>query len=223
MAPTITIPWIAFVPDMSGVCSRGGTFEITSKPRKIASTRIVSSIRNEGSLTPSPPSGHTGAGSDLVLEVEHQLAVRAQVLEHGGDVAGVELARVVRHRGGEVRRSRRSSRPHARPPRRARSARSCRLPPPRDRRSPTPGASHDRTRRNELRRGPAGDECGRDHGVELSGICSARASCCLRLLLVRELAARSRLPSLRHGLRGPGRSRRGSRPAPGRPAERRTR
>ena len=43
IAPTITIPWIAFVPDISGVCSIVGTFEITSKPRKIASTRIVSS------------------------------------------------------------------------------------------------------------------------------------------------------------------------------------
>jgi hypothetical protein len=28
---------------MSGVCSIAGTFEITSKPRKIASTRIVTS------------------------------------------------------------------------------------------------------------------------------------------------------------------------------------
>ena len=43
MAPTTTIPWIAFVPDINGVCSSVGTFEITSNPRKIASTRIVSS------------------------------------------------------------------------------------------------------------------------------------------------------------------------------------
>ena len=43
MAPTTTMPWIAFVPDISGVCSSVGTFEITSNPRKIASTRIVSS------------------------------------------------------------------------------------------------------------------------------------------------------------------------------------
>src|SRR5205823_1120185 len=43
IAPTTTIPWIALVPDISGVCSRVGTFEITSKPRKIASTRIVTS------------------------------------------------------------------------------------------------------------------------------------------------------------------------------------
>ena len=34
IAPTITIPWIAFVPDMSGVCSSVGTFEITSNRRR---------------------------------------------------------------------------------------------------------------------------------------------------------------------------------------------
>ena len=45
-APTITMPWIAFVPDISGVCSSVGTFEITSMPRKIASARIVSSTTN---------------------------------------------------------------------------------------------------------------------------------------------------------------------------------
>ena len=59
IAPTITIPWIAFVPDISGVCSIAGTFAITSKPRKIASTRIVTS--NTSSVvwlmqSPSPSS-----------------------------------------------------------------------------------------------------------------------------------------------------------------------
>ncbi len=43
----MTMPWIAFVPDMSGVCSSVGTFEITSKPRKTASTSTVSSIRKD--------------------------------------------------------------------------------------------------------------------------------------------------------------------------------
>ena len=28
IAPTMTMPWMAFVPDMSGVCSIVGTFEI---------------------------------------------------------------------------------------------------------------------------------------------------------------------------------------------------
>src|SRR6266508_3345386 len=44
IAPTITIPWIALVPDIRGVCTSVGTFEITSTPRKIASARIVSSM-----------------------------------------------------------------------------------------------------------------------------------------------------------------------------------
>ena len=38
IAPTITIPWIAFAPLMSGVWSVDGTFETTSKPTKIART-----------------------------------------------------------------------------------------------------------------------------------------------------------------------------------------
>jgi hypothetical protein len=58
MAPTMMMPWMKFVPDISGVCSIAGTFEITSKPRKIASTRIVSSITREMSpvmrMPPSP-------------------------------------------------------------------------------------------------------------------------------------------------------------------------
>ena len=45
IAPTITIPWIAFVPDISGVCRSVGTFEITCTPRKAARIRTVSSIR----------------------------------------------------------------------------------------------------------------------------------------------------------------------------------
>ena len=38
------MPWIAFVPDISGVCSMVGTFEITSKPTNTASTKIVISL-----------------------------------------------------------------------------------------------------------------------------------------------------------------------------------
>ena len=38
------MPWIAFVPDISGVCSIVGTFEITSKPTNTASTKIVISV-----------------------------------------------------------------------------------------------------------------------------------------------------------------------------------
>ncbi len=39
--PSSTIPWIALVPDISGVCSVLGTLEITTKPMKPASTRIA--------------------------------------------------------------------------------------------------------------------------------------------------------------------------------------
>ena len=40
-APTIAMPEIAFDPDISGVCSVGGTFVITSNPTNIASTNTV--------------------------------------------------------------------------------------------------------------------------------------------------------------------------------------
>src|SRR5262245_37875344 len=40
MPPSITMPWMALVPDMSGVWSCTGTFEITSKPTKTASMKM---------------------------------------------------------------------------------------------------------------------------------------------------------------------------------------
>jgi hypothetical protein len=40
-APTRTMPETAFVPDMSGVCSRVGTRAISSRPRKTARAKIV--------------------------------------------------------------------------------------------------------------------------------------------------------------------------------------
>src|SRR3954468_20174485 len=42
--PRTTMPWMAFVPDISGVCSVFGTFEMTSKPTKAASTRMAISV-----------------------------------------------------------------------------------------------------------------------------------------------------------------------------------
>ena len=41
IAPTITIPEIAFEPDIRGVCSVGGTYVIISNPTKIANIKIV--------------------------------------------------------------------------------------------------------------------------------------------------------------------------------------
>ncbi len=40
----MTMPWIALVCDISGVCRVVGTFEITSKPTKTARTKIVISV-----------------------------------------------------------------------------------------------------------------------------------------------------------------------------------
>src|SRR5439155_9386399 len=39
IAPTMTMPWIAFAPLMRGVCSVDGTLEMTSNPTKIARMR----------------------------------------------------------------------------------------------------------------------------------------------------------------------------------------
>src|ERR1700704_5989232 len=44
MAPTRMMPWMAFVPDMSGVWRIVGTLEMTSKPMKMASTKTVNSL-----------------------------------------------------------------------------------------------------------------------------------------------------------------------------------
>ncbi len=42
--PSMTMPWIALVCDISGVCRVVGTFEITSKPTNAARTKIVISV-----------------------------------------------------------------------------------------------------------------------------------------------------------------------------------
>ena len=53
--PSRTIPWIALVPDISGVCSVFGTFEITTKPMNPASTRIARLVvRTLARITPLP-------------------------------------------------------------------------------------------------------------------------------------------------------------------------
>src|SRR5579884_637865 len=45
-APRTTMPWMALVPDISGVCSVLGTLEITAKPTNPASTRIARLARS---------------------------------------------------------------------------------------------------------------------------------------------------------------------------------
>jgi hypothetical protein len=55
IAPTTTIPWIAFVPDISGVCSSVGTFEITCTPRNAARISTVSCCRKLAARITRPP------------------------------------------------------------------------------------------------------------------------------------------------------------------------
>ena len=47
----MVMPLIAFAPLISGVCSVGGTLEISSKPRKIAITRTVTEAISAGAET----------------------------------------------------------------------------------------------------------------------------------------------------------------------------
>src|SRR3984893_4154326 len=55
MAPTRIMPWMAFVPDISGVWRIVGTLEMTSKPMKMASTKMVNSFSRLLSFTSWPP------------------------------------------------------------------------------------------------------------------------------------------------------------------------
>src|SRR5262249_7712248 len=90
--PSSTIPWIAFVPDISGVCSVFGTFEITSKPTNAARTRIAISVtvvkeppRDQGSgdagrgfgalVDDLPRAGDARPGDHLIFEIELELAL----------------------------------------------------------------------------------------------------------------------------------------------------
>ena len=50
IAPTSTIPWIELAPDISGVWSVAGTLLMTSKPTRIASTKIVSAVSSSVTL-----------------------------------------------------------------------------------------------------------------------------------------------------------------------------
>ena len=52
-APTMVIPEMALAPDISGVCSVGGTLLMSSKPRKMASTNTVMLAMSAASARPS--------------------------------------------------------------------------------------------------------------------------------------------------------------------------
>ena len=109
----MTIPWIAFVCDISGVWRVVGTFEITSKPTNAARTKIVISVIRliwpRQLLRPLVPDlalvGDARAGDDLVVEVEVQLALLGdQQAEQVLDVLRVELGGVRRPSRWQVER-----------------------------------------------------------------------------------------------------------------------
>ena len=58
------------MPDISGVCSIAGTFEMTSKPMNAASTKTVSSTISGLVHADAPLVGDAGGADDLVGEVE---------------------------------------------------------------------------------------------------------------------------------------------------------
>ena len=60
MAPTRTMPWIELAPDISGVCSVAGTLLMTSKPTRMASTKMASALSSSGLMRTS---WRRGAGS----------------------------------------------------------------------------------------------------------------------------------------------------------------
>ena len=55
--PSSTMPWIALVCDINGVCNVVGTLEMTSKPTNAARTKIVISVIRSISRSPRRPRG----------------------------------------------------------------------------------------------------------------------------------------------------------------------
>ena len=149
------MPWIAFVPDISGVCSIVGTFEITSKPTNTASTKIVISVIRSP-LMRSPAALDRFATRSLTIRPSCVIAAPAmisssksrfsvalgrEVREQVRDVVRVQQAGVERHLARQVERAVDRDAVAARSPGPARSARSCRRSRPRCRRSPSRAAS----------------------------------------------------------------------------------
>src|SRR4051794_2268138 len=109
--PSTTMPWMAFVPLISGVCSVFGTLEMTSKPTNAASTRIAISVRRSIRHLLCPRvhdlavARDAGAGDHLVVEVQRQrLVLPGHQLEQGEHIAAVELRGVLGHARGDVER-----------------------------------------------------------------------------------------------------------------------
>ena len=203
-----------FVPDISGVCSIVGTFEITSKPRKIASTRMVSSMTSGRVRHAAASFGRPATHAPAVIS-----SAKSRLARRRARGARAERRRFahragsrLRHQRGEVDKA--DDRDAALrdlvagcgqlavPP--VSAARSTITEPGRIARPP---------RRDQARRGAAGDERGRDHDVEVGNPRLERALL-LRLLLGGQLAWRNRPRSPRPARRGRETSRRATRPAP---------
>ena len=131
-APTTVMPEIALEPDISGVWSVAGTFVITSKPTKIASTKIVRAAtspsmaylggavgtepclrgrlgqaqasRTRG-LPTSPPCVTTVSRITSSSMSSFSLPSLIMQLQQRDDVLGEHLAGVERHRGRQVHRA----------------------------------------------------------------------------------------------------------------------
>ena len=125
IAPTRTMPWIAFVPDMSGVCSIVGTFEMISiadehgQDEDVMLSEVMV-IALAAVLPRAPPrrrravrfgERHDTVSPSCVTHVSRVIssskssascAVREEVVQERPDVARVHLARVQRHRAREV-------------------------------------------------------------------------------------------------------------------------
>src|ERR1019366_6704730 len=91
IAPTTLMAEMALVSDISGVCSRGDTLRITSRPTKVASMKTYSPIsRLEGIALPLHVWGRLAACGGLVTRLERRLPTGAQLdkLPHNGTLSG---------------------------------------------------------------------------------------------------------------------------------------
>src|SRR5581483_12482140 len=100
-APTSTMPWMALVADISGVCSVAGTLPMTSMPTSSARMKMVRSVSSAvdtgvSFIRSGDQRGHRrvhdlavvrdhDAGLDLVAGVDGQRAVGGQVQQPRGD------------------------------------------------------------------------------------------------------------------------------------------
>src|SRR5208283_2537375 len=99
--------------DISGVCSRGETLRITSRPTKVASIKTYSPSSRSECMCRSHGFQHARVhylalmgdqrfAHDFVFAVERQPAVFHQMGEERCNIPRVHLAGVIRNGGGQV-------------------------------------------------------------------------------------------------------------------------